>query len=346
MINENVIRELLEDLKPKKVKKMWKKDKDNLYVVETCIPIIIETYYDVLWTKQFQQYRNKFNEIILNPYFLKSVKRILKGDGMISKEDIEPLSFIILAELDTARKQVQEEIKRENERSISEEEKKSNMMFINEQFEDLCSLSFEITEKINSKKIKKLVNQGCNPSKANELASYIVNSNVLTERNVFKFSRLMFANIRNMYEATSTYSDDKSTFVNNIGLPLEVPEGIEKLMEKFTLKEANKNIYFNMILAGSLDVKDKYYEKLPPASKAFYNALTNYYLQCLNSDLFDKSDRIKLFKEVMKRRVDNNKNGYESQRRITFSALKDLKNEDGSLRYKKIVKAWEEFSNK
>lgn len=347
MINESIIKELLEDLKPKRVKKMYKKDKDNMYAIEVTLPNVIDIYYNALWTKAYQPYRGKFNDMILNPYYLKALKRLVKNDStMIQREDIEPMSFILLSELDVARRQVQEELKRENERSISEEEKKSNMVFINEQFDKLCDLVWEVTEKINSKKIKKLTKMGCNPSKANELASYLVNTNVITDRNIFKFSRLMFANIRNMYEATSTYSDDKATFVNNIGLPLEVPEGIEELMEKFTLKDANKNVYFNMILAGSLDIKDKYFDKLPNASKAFYNALTNYYLTILNSDIFDKSDRIQLFKEVMKRRVDNNKNGYESQRRITFSALKDVKNENGEIRYKKIVKAWEEFSNK
>lgn len=335
-----------EDLRLKRLNKMWKKNKNDVVdTIDVCGWELLDYFYNEIFNKSEREYRQSFDNLVTAPVFLKALKKVVskKNDSEYSKEGF---AFVLTNALDNAKHQLNDEIKRIKDSNMTVKDKENSIKYVEEQYEKLTVLIGKICDTVTTRTVKKLRKMGMQKEYARYLASGLITSEWANEKNVFRYMRFVWKCMYRVQELGVEYSDDKKSYTSKIGLALEDPKNIAKIMKSVCLKEANKDMLMNVVINAALDQKDRFYtQNLTGAQQACYNAITYYILELMNSSIFDKNDRMKIFKDIARKRIDSRKGGYDSERRIMFSKVKDMVDSDGRPLFPKVVKAWDKYSD-
>ena len=335
-------RQLLDDLRLKKLNKLWKKNKDEVYdIVDVCSTSVLEYYYNDIFNKSEREFRKDFYDLILFPIFLKSLKKLTKKDG----SKYEGFAFVLSEAMETARHQMNDEIAKVKQSSITEKEKEDAVNNIKQCFDELAALVNEISDNVTGKTVKKLRKIGFHKEWAKILAPDLISDEFITEHNMFRYLRHIWKGMYRVQELGAEYTEDGKSYASKLGVGLEDYKVIEKIMKSTCMKNGTKDMYMELVIQTALDQKDRFYQNMTVAQKATYDAITMYILDVMNSSIFDRSDRIRIIKTVARKRVDSRKGGYDTERRVLFSKVKDMKDIDGNYMFPKVVKAWNNYSD-
>ena len=300
------------------MKSLKKLDKDELMsTIEINLQELVDYYYEDFNQKEEREWRRKFMDLILSKkYFLKPLAKIIKE----SDEEVpDGLAFILYDMISCAAKTVQIKTNDINGSNISQEDKDNAIREMKEELDESREAISDIIYTLNKKTIKKLKKMGFKESYAMLLAPALFNSQYVSVKNLYRFTRTMTNAFYNTYIASLAKNEDDQV-VTVAGADLANPKVISQVMSLVT-KDMNLGDYAEMIKQILLEKRDKGFDAIKKAMPV-YNAITAWCLATLeDKKIFNKATRKALIKSFGDARVRDSKRGTDAKRRVEFSEL-------------------------
>lgn len=342
-------KQLLKEMSSKHLKNAKKKDEATaMGMVDAASTELRDYYFNEGIYRSERESRKVVDDIFQSRTFLKLLKKVIKKDTKELIESRNGISFILFLQVQGMANAYRDIIGKIKSSNIDEAQKSSQIAEVNEKYNATLELIKDIQEKLNKKNIKKLMKMGVSIQFAPQMASLLLPSEYVTEQNVGFFSKSMFKGLMELTEASCAYYKDEKnnntdSYVSKLGISLESPSTIGEIMDKFVFKDADTSTIKSFIISSALHNKEAVMKVVSPAQKACYNAITEYILSLMNSDVLTKQDRVKIINEVGKRAAKYKSAGKVYGRRIVFGDVVNITDMDGSIKYPKIVKAWKEY---
>lgn len=312
------------------IKALKKMDKDELVsTIEINLEALVDYYYSEIHHKEERAYRKTLVDLVINKkLFLKPLMRILKDNP---EEVPSGLAFIIYDSLNIAQQSLKETMDAETASNKPKEEIDANIGELVKYFNDVRNDVHEVLIMLSAKNFKKLKKLGMKKIYAAQLAPALIDSNYMTNKNLFRFVRLFTKEIYHVVSLATLVNQDQS-LVNDLGIDLTNKKTMNSFMNIIT-KNMDLGTFGEFIKQLLLEKRDKDFDGMTQPQLAVYSAITTW---CLNSledkEIFGNKSRQEIIKSYGIQIQRDIKRGRDAKRRVVFSEL------DADM-YPRIVKA-------
>ena len=322
-----------------------KKKKELERLIESNLPFLVEYYFGNFYKKEE---REKYEDIMTkllgsDKYFIQPLKKLIKKS---KKEDgikiPSGLSTMLMDNLDEVKKLYRQHIQRAGSTANLSEEAQDHLNTIKELSNYLIKETTDICNKLNKKRINKLIKIGFTEEYAKTLARSWVPSKYLNSYNIrrylYRFNTTLYDIQKNGLKEDPNKVD--KGLINEIGVNLTDPNTIKDIYE-LIFKGLDRKVFISGLVGIMLERKGERYKSFSKHELSCFNAISTLILDILEGKEYLNTSKEKLSKKDKKElvldkkelkhfietyseeRIKDQNKGRDSARRVSFTNLNE-----------------------
>ena len=342
-------KEIFSELKPKALKKLSKKELDDVVAINLQ-PLLDYYFYDSFRGEE-RKYEDALTDLACSfKFFIKPLQRLIKKDKKSKGNEVpDGLHVMLKDSLEKAYRRVDKRIQSFQGGGKITPETEEEIKNLQAMWLELRDAIEEICEMLTKKTTKKLMKLGMAEEFAVELAATVVPEDYLNEHNVRKYihktNQALYNITRRGVKRDESEDAHEDEYINTVGVNLTSTDVIKEIYE-IVLKGAERDVVINGIAGIMLEKRGGQFQNFTKPQLSVYNAITKLALSILEGEdilntngakfakgkagkkakkelAISKKELRKFMKFFSSERRRDIKNGHDAPRRVSFTNLAD-----------------------